>query len=517
VDINLKLNLKNKSISVKLFIITALFFLAFTSFTMILQSAFIGRFYLNKKFTNFEENFKKFKQSYDKNSKNPSAISGSINSFDINNNAYLSIYSIGDQVTYTYSNSERKFVENLSFISNNDTIIKTVANYCINNSKYLAQLQKGQTVVYKYINESTGVNTLVGITPKDDGSVFVAISSLQPVNEASGVIKEFYVYFYVIAIVIILILSLVYTNMISNPLKKLNKTALKMSSLDFTEKCSVTTKDEIGSLATTLNFLSNNLSNSLNALQTANEKLTKDIEKEKTLEKMRKEFVAGVSHELKTPISLISGYAEGLKDNIAQGEEKDYYLDVIVDESQKMSILISDMLDLSQLETGNFKLDKYYFDMEELIYSIVKKHATIFEAKKINIKVNITTTNSEVFADSFRIEQVITNLLGNAIKNTPEDQDIFISLKEVDGKILFEIENQGTHIPVEDLENIWEKFYKVEKSRNRVLGGTGIGLSIVKNILGLHKSKFGVENTNKGVKFYFFLEKAKELEVYDEK
>ena len=512
-DINLKLNLKNKSISVKLFVITALFFLVFTSVTMILQSAFIGTFYLNSKFNTFEKNFKIFKQTYDKNPTDGIALMNSIISFDTNNNAYISIYNIDLQRTYTYENGVFSIPPS-PFTSNNDKIITAVANDCISNPPYLSQLKNGHTVVFKYVSGLTGVNTLVGITPVDTGSsfsnVFVSISSLQPIGEASDVIREFYVYFYVLAIVLIIILSLVYTNMISNPLRKLNKTALKMSQLDFTEKCKITTKDEIGNLANTLNFLSYNLSNSLNALQTANEKLTKDIEKEKSLEKMRKEFVAGVSHELKTPLSLISGYAEGLKDNIAEGEEKDYYLEVIMDESQKISILISDMLDLSQLESGNFKLDEYYFEMEELINSIVKKHATIFEAKKITVKVNIAAPNSEVFGDSFRIEQVITNLLGNAIKNTPQGENIFISLKKVEEKVLFEIENQGTQIPVEDLENIWEKFYKVEKSRNRVLGGTGIGLSIVKNILSLHKSSFGVENTEIGVKFYFYLKTTKE-------
>jgi len=509
VDINLKLNLKNKSISIKLFIITALFFLVFTSITMILQSVFIGSFYLNRKFDKFQQNLEIFKQSYDKNPTISKALMDSINSFDVNNNAYVSIYSIALQKTYTYNSGSLNLNE--SFTSNNDKIIKAVANDCIRTPKYLKMLQKGHTVVYNYAG-SNGINTLVGITPLETdsnfSSVFVAISSLQPVNEASDVIREFYVYFYLLAIVLIVILSLVYTNMISNPLKKLNKTALRMSKLDFTEKCNVTTKDEIGNLANTLNFLSHNLSNSLNALQTANKKLTKDIEKEKTLEKMRKEFVAGVSHELKTPIALINGYAEGLKDNIAEGEEKDYYLEVIMDESQKMSVLISDMLDLSQLESGNFKLDEYCFDMDELVNSLVKKHANIFEAKEINIKVNISETNSEVFGDSFRIEQVITNLLGNAIKNTPKGGSIFISIKKVKEKILFEIENQGINIPVDELENIWEKFYKVEKSRNRVLGGTGIGLSIVKNILTLHKSNFGVENTDMGVKFYFYLKKG---------
>lgn len=428
-------------------------------------------------------------------------------SFQINNNSRIIIYNtVTNEMTGIPDNSDHLNSTGSSGGSSIGTISSAKTEWL--TSKYYDDvMHKGKTVVFKSKNDYKGIRTIIGVTPiiQDNTSshVFIATASLQPLGEAASVIKDFYVYFYILAIVLIVLLSLFYTNTISKPLIRLNKTALKMSQLDFSEKCKVNSEDEIGNLANTLNFLSDNLSKSLNELKDANEKLTEDIEKEKMLEKMRKEFVAGVSHELKTPIALINGYAEGLKDNIAEGEERDYYLDVILDESQKMTMLISDMLDLSQLESGNFKLSTHEFKIDELLYSVIKRHSTIIKDKNILININFIAENTIVLGDSFRIEQVINNLLGNAIKNTPPEGSIFVNVKDFNERVLVEIENQGEHIPETELEHIWEKFYKVEKSRNRSLGGTGIGLSIVKNILNLHESNFGVENTEKGVKFYF--------------
>lgn len=493
----IRIKFRNASISVKLFTITALFFLAFISFTFIVQSLFIGSFYSDRKINTFKKSFNELAAAYNKNPDDVDTLIASMSSFQVKNNANIAIYDGTNAFQYVNKNTQQSA----------GYIVQLCINDWRNSDQYYKVVDKKQSTVYESNKVNPGVGTIVAISPLIENNtvtkVLIAFSSLQPVSEASSAMREFYVYFYIIAIILILILSLFYTNMISKPLKKLNKTASKMSQLDFTEKCTVNSKDEIGNLAGTLNFLSDNLGTSLNELKSANEKLKEDIEKEKQLERMRKEFVAGVSHELKTPIALINGFAEGLKDNIAEGEERDYYLDVIMDESQKMSVLISDMMDLSQLESGNFKLEQYAFDMEELINSIVKKHTNTFEEKSILVKTDVLAEDCEVFGDSFRIEQVISNLLGNAIKNTPADNHILITINKAENKLVVAIENEGSHIPEEELNNIWEKFYKLDKSRSRSLGGTGIGLSIVKNILTLHQSNYGVINTDKGVKFYF--------------
>jgi two-component system sensor histidine kinase VanS len=299
---------------------------------------------------------------------------------------------------------------------------------------------------------------------------------------------------------------LIYSKMISKPLISLNSTATKISQLDFSAKCQVTSNDEIGSLGRTLNFLSEKLGVTLNELKTANDQLKGDIEKEKQLEKMTKEFIASVSHELKTPISLIEGYAEGLKDGIPKGDDVAYYLDVIIDESKNMNSLVCDMMDLSQLESGNFKLNMSEFNVFELINSIYKKYLNSINDRHLNLNTSSTMKNIVVYGDPYRIEEVMNNLISNAIRHTPINKTITITLKIVEGKMSVEIENEGSFISSDDLDRIWDKFYKVDKSGNKHFGGTGLGLSIVKNILFLHKSYFGVSNTATGVCFYFTLD-----------
>jgi signal transduction histidine kinase len=368
----------------------------------------------------------------------------------------------------------------------------------------MRQENKPVTIVTeKKINEVRNIVSAIPDNSKDE--IIFAVSSLQPVNEASAVIKEFYIYFYIGAIALIIILSLVYSNMISKPLLSLNEAASNMAELDFSKKCNIAREDEIGNLANTLNFLSENLNEALNSLKRANIKLEEDIEKERLLEKMRKEFVASVSHELKTPISLISGYTEGLKDGVFEVEEREYYLDVILDESNKMGNLVSDMLDLSQLESGNFKLDKEDFYIDELINSTLKKFSALIKDKNLELHLNLIK-RIKINADWTRIEQVMTNFITNALRHTCEKGFISVSMEENKGReVCIYVENSGVHIDNEEINKIWDNFYKIDKSRNRKLGGTGIGLAIVKSILILHGYKYGVENTEKGVRFYFIV------------
>jgi two-component system sensor histidine kinase VanS len=295
--------------------------------------------------------------------------------------------------------------------------------------------------------------------------------------------------------------------MISKPLIKLNNSAKRISEMDFSQQCDVNSDDELGNLAKTLNFLSYRLNSALTELQQKNIKLKQDIEKERKLDKMRKEFVAGVSHELRTPISIISGYAEGLKDNVADDDSREFYLDVIMDEASKMNALVSDMLDLSQLESGNFKMEAEPFHIDELMKKCINKNKQFFQQKNIKVQESLAKEVT-VYADYLRIEQVITNFLTNAIRHTPENGVVNIKLRDEQQSCKVEIENQGEHLAECDLENIWDRFYKADKSRNRIAGGTGLGLSIVKNILLMHNSTFGVKNTKLGVCFFFTLNKT---------
>ncbi|MGL4740159.1 MAG: sensor histidine kinase, partial [Sarcina sp.] len=335
-------------------------------------------------------------------------------------------------------------------------------------------------------------------------SVLIAISPLRPIQEASVIMNDFYKAIFLVLIIICLILAYIISNLISKPLLKLNQTAEKMSSMDFSEKCEIKRNDEIGNLARTLNFLSSNLSKALDDLKVKNKYLEKEIERKREIEKLRKDFIAGVSHELKTPIGIISGYAEGLKDGIASEEDKDVYLDVIIDEANKMNKLVLDMLNLTKLESGKTELTISSFSLRELLDAMLLKHNNSFVDKNFKVNINLDENDSYyAVGDSFKIEQVMTNFITNAIKYSPENENIIITLERIDNKIFFYIENTGTSINENDHSKIWTQFYRTDNSRNRDSGSTGLGLSIAKNILELHGSDFGSENTEKGVLFYF--------------
>ncbi|MEK4932111.1 MULTISPECIES: sensor histidine kinase [Bacillus] len=335
-----------------------------------------------------------------------------------------------------------------------------------------------------------------------------AIASLQPVNEAMLVLKDYYVYALIIVFLVIILLSFYYSKIIVKPLIKINRVTKKMANFDFSEKLPVTADDEIGGLSSSINTLSVNLKDRIDRLNVANTKLQQDIERERQLEKTRKEFISGVSHELKTPLSVIRSFAEGIQDGVSK--DTTYYTNVILEETDNMNRLIVEMLELAKLESGTYKLEISTFSIGELIQQIYTKLLFSMEEKHLQVDIH---ADSSLFvkANRSRIEQVVVNLLSNAIRYTPDGEKIHVSVVETEDTVKIEIENTGNPIPEESLEKIWDRFYRLDASRSRHTGGTGLGLSIVKNILDLHHAEYGVYNTTNSVVFYFNLQKVKEV------
>ena len=492
--------MKNKiSITQKLFIITAVVFTVFIGSTLLVQSLFFEKFYIDKKETDLQKELDKFKSGYLNPDTNKSLDEFVFENFE-NLNMKFFITDKNGKIKYVSKPARSRF-DMTSSIVLSDYIKRRLK--APDNQVNIALQSNTTTTVFRFGPEREMF--LIGTSPVNGtGEIIFGLTSLQPVNEATSVIGNFYVYFSIGALLIVVMLAFIYSNLISKPLIKINRTATKMANLDFSQSCEIKSKDEFGNVASSLNFLSENLNNALVSLKTANIKLEEDIEKERNLEKMRKEFIASVSHELKTPISLIDGYATGLKDNIFDGKDKDYYLDIIMDEAKKMGHLVSDMLDLSQLESGNFKLVKQDFYLTELIQFTLKKYETLINEKPASLELKLIDSVI-VHADWYRLEQVITNFVTNALRHVNENGSITVRMVEKENGISVEIENNGSSIPEDELEKIWDKFYRIEKSGNKKLGGTGIGLSIVKNILVLHNYPFGIQNTKKGVKFYFIV------------
>ncbi|PEV11445.1 two-component sensor histidine kinase [Bacillus thuringiensis] len=332
-----------------------------------------------------------------------------------------------------------------------------------------------------------------------DGSVtyIYAMASLQPVDEAVQMVQDYYIYIIAFVVVLIFLASFYYSKQIAKPLLKINDTTKKIAQLDFTEKIPITSKDEIGDLSKNINILSNKLNSHIGQLE-------HDIEKERKLENTRKEFISGVSHELKTPLSIMKSCIFILKDGVAE-HKKDYYFQAMEREVDKMDTLILDMLELAKFESGTYKMKKDSFYIDTVIEDICEHLSVEIEKKELRVHKNICSF--EVIANQGRIEQVIVNFITNAIRYTPNKEDIIISTIDEKDRIKVCIENKGTHIEEEQLDKIWDRFYRVDTARQRSQGGTGLGLAISKNILELHDTEYGAGNTENGVLFYFYLPK----------
>jgi signal transduction histidine kinase len=291
----------------------------------------------------------------------------------------------------------------------------------------------------------------------------------------------------------------------TKPIRQIQTAAEKISNLDFSHKCTVTSKDEIGLLSESINDMAEKLEYSVTQLMAANEKLKEDVVKLEKADKMTKQFIANVSHDFKTPLTLIMSYSEALLDiKDIDGETKNEYLNIIISEGKKMSEFVHELLKLSQLESGMIKLEKSNFSISEIINDTIRKNEIIAEEKNLHIEKNITE-ESIVYADYFRIEQVFQNLYENAMKYSENGGNIKVTAERNRNKCVIKVYNDGKSISSEDLENIFTSFYRSDKSRKNI-GSYGLGLAIVKVIMEMHGEKYGVNNADGGVEFWFELE-----------
>ncbi|MQN00549.1 MAG: sensor histidine kinase [Lachnospiraceae bacterium] len=312
-----------------------------------------------------------------------------------------------------------------------------------------------------------------------------------------------------IAVFMAWLASLYFSKRVTDPVIKLTKISKKMTDLDFDVKYVPSKKpNEIDDLGVHMNELSETLEKTIAELKQANSDLQRDLDLRDKNEKMRREFSSSVSHELKTPLALIMGYAEGLSDAVADdnAEDRKYYCDVIVDEANKMNRIVKELLDLSHLEYGEKILNLERFDVVEVIEGVIKSNSILTEKNGITVSF-IHNGPACVWADPFFIEQVITNYFSNAIHYCENERKIEVKITEREKDYRISVFNSGNPIPEESIPHLWEKFYKVDKARTREYGGSGIGLSIVKAIMDdLHK-ECGVVNHANGVEFYFDLDK----------
>ncbi len=369
----------------------------------------------------------------------------------------------------------------------------------------ISKVTKDKPIIENRFDKRTE-SSFVSLYGKLDDNVFVYLGTpVAAIQESAKIAVRFYVFTGIIMVIFGGIFIYLLSLRLTKPIVKLNEIAKKMAVLDFQEKFDGKVRDEIGTLGESINSLSTQLEQSIGELTSANYKLMQDIEKERKIDEMRKGFISNVSHELKTPIALVQGYAEGLKLNINDDEEnKNYYCEVIIDEANKMNNMVRKLLELSELEFNSIALDKEDFCLCELIRNLLKKNSLLFTEKEAKVNFNDNGQDCiHISADYYFTEQVLMNYLNNALNHLDDRKQIDINVEIYGNKVRVEVYNSGEKIPEEALGNIWQSFYKVDKARTRAYGGTGLGLSIVKAIQKAHNNTYGVDNKPGGVLFWF--------------
>jgi len=346
----------------------------------------------------------------------------------------------------------------------------------------------------------------------DNGDYFLSRIALEGIKASVALANRFLAYVGATAVLLSGIVILFVSKKITDPIMELAQISERMIHLDFDAKYQGRSQNEIALLGNNINELSLSLEKNISELKSANNELLRDIQQKNEIDAMRSEFLSNVSHELKTPIALIQGYAEGLLDRVNDDQEsRDFYCDVIVDEAAKMNEVVKKLLTLNELEFGHSQITMERFNIVSMISNYLQSVEILIKQRGLKIEF-CETEVIYVWADEFKVIEVINNYFINAFNHVFDGGTIKISLERLAKTVRFSIWNEGERIPEENIPYLWDKFYKVDKARTRTYGGSGIGLSIVKAIMEALNQDYGVQNLDNGVLFWFEMEKHEKID-----
>lgn len=464
---------------------------------ILLNLLFFQRYYLLEKKKNLTEIYQHINFCY---TGDVTVLEDDLKQMEKNNNIRISILNQYDQAIYdTIYQHDRSGARN--FIME-DPLGQAIYVY---NSEELEK--KGYT--FSCLQDSDGQVAYIALLGKlKNGDTVLLRIPTAALNEERSVNLAFLIASAFAALLACLIAGFFIGGKFTRPITEMTQLARAITRLDFSKKYTGTYHDELGELGESLNKMSEDLESSIHELKQMNEQLQREIEEKQRIDDMRKEFIINISHDLKTPIALIQGYAEGLRVGISDSEEaKNEYCDIIIDEAKRMNHLVRQLLDLSKIELGNTVPNKMEFDAYELAEAVVEKTQVMWQEKQLHV--DVSGVGSEVlYADYDMLERAVMNYMTNAIDHTPTGGHIRITTGQDTKHIVLTVENEGSQLAQEEMDKIWDKFYKLDKSRTRVSGGgSGIGLSIVRAIMHAHNGGCGVRNTEHGVAFYLTLPK----------
>lgn len=500
------------SIKFKLFAVLCVLSMVFVVVLTTLNIFFYDDYYLFQKRSDLTAIYREVRTAYQG---DIDAVSDRLAQYENATGVRLTIAGSQNEVKYDSIFRDHVALQNELGIGNNLVLYDALSDVPLSQDNLSEMQTQGYTFVTvsesrgRTPEDQTGFLCLVGFV-KNNQELMIARVPLAYVAQSSTFNRTFLVISSLITLSICLLLAYFVSKLFTRPLIKIEEVTNAMAELDFSKKYTGLANDEIGRLGHNINQLSEHLEQAVRALQNTNVELAHEIEEKERIDSMRREFIVNVSHELKTPIAVIQGYAEGLREGVTQNaDDRDYYCDTIVDEAGRMNRLVMQLLDLSKLELGRDVPEPTDFNLHTLCQGIVEKTALL--ANERNLRVDFTHTHAIIWADYAMMEQVVTNYMTNAIRYTPTGGFIQLSaVTEPDGAVTFVVENEGDCIATEDLMLIFEKFYRTDKARTRESGGSGIGLSIVHAIAQAHGGSCGAENTENGVRFWFHVPAKKE-------
>lgn len=491
---------KRATLSFRLIVTMVLIVIGTIVMGLVLNSVFLEKYYSNLKERKLLNSFSEIDSAAKDGSLNTSAFDIPFERICTNENISIIIMSQNGGVVRSSALNEQQFLIELGQMifgadQKHTDVITTADNYTIERLKD-ERMQSDYLVLWGALS---------------DGNYVYMRTALESIRESAAVTNRFFLWMGIASSLICAIIIIFVSKSISRPILELSEISTRMSELDFDAKYQPKKKTtrEIDALGNHMNELSNKLEATISELKAANNELLNDIEKKEQIDEMRKEFLSNVSHELKTPLALIQGYAEGLNECVGEEDEENrkYYCDVIIDESSKMNHMVQKLLTLNQLEFGNEIVEMTRFNITELISGIVAASNRMAMQQEITIIFDEKQPEF-VWAEEYKVEEVITNYLSNAMHYALGEKIIRISYFKTQEKLRVRVFNTGNPIPTEDIDKIWDKFYKVDKARTREYGGNGIGLSIVKAIMDSFHQECGVVNYPDGVEFWMELERV---------
>lgn len=514
-----KLKNKFKSVRVRLFVTLCIVVIMIVLFLIVINNVVLESFYLYTKMQDLKVSYNKINQLYSQMEEGVIVdIENELNKIAIKNDFDILIENSQSMTLYTTDSGFSSVLQKINELTSNRL------------------MERGQSILFsndrikikRIVDEKNAMNYILLSGTLDNGNIIYMRIPIASIQESVKISNNLLILIGFVSIAIAGILASYISRKFTDPILELNDISRRMAKLDFAKKyMEKDTDDEINELGKNINIMSNKLEVTIKQLRETNRELEKDVEEKSRIDEMRTQFISDVSHELKTPIALIQGYAEGLIENVNSDEEsRKFYAEVILDESNKMDRLVKQLLELMKLEYGKREFTNKKFNITELISEVIRKCEVMLQEKEITVEFD-KTKPIYVIADDFYMDQVVTNYFTNAIKHTKTVEEtvekggteitqklklIRITCKEntKTGKIRIGIFNTGDPISEEELDRIWKRFYKIDSSRNRDEGGTGIGLALVKAIMNNYGNDFGVENQPNGVEFYFEIEEGKE-------